>query len=279
MADLSNKVALVTGAASGIGEATALLFAQKGATLVLTDLQEDAGKKLAGRIGEEGGTAVFLPQDVCDEGRWEEVVAAAVQRFGGLHVLVNNAGIGEGASILETSLEDFRRTMSVNLEGVFLGCRAVIPAIEAAGGGSIINISSVAGLRGAPNLGAYCASKGAVRLLTKSVALECARDARKVRCNSVHPGIIETPIWDTVGDALNPGEAPPALQMMMSGEGGEGDNAEIQITPQLVAMMSVPGGQVGQPREVAEVIAFLASDASSYVNGSELVVDSAMTAS
>lgn len=258
MPQVQGKVALVTGAASGIGAACARTLAREGAKVLLTDLDDARGEALAAAIREAGGEAAYLHQDVTDEDRWIEVVAAAEQRFGRLDVLVSNAGIGIMTSIVDMTLADWRRQMAINVDGVFLSVKHAIPAMRRAGGGSIVLISSVAGLRGSAGLAGYSASKGAVRLFAKSVALECARE--NIRCNSVHPGIIETPIWEKI----------PV------GAAGSGRNAPLD--PRAIALASVPTGVLGQPQDIADGVLFLASDQSRYVNGSELVIDGAQTA-
>jgi len=190
MGQLDGKAAIVTGGASGIGAACARILAREGARVLITDL-DPAGEALAGEIG-----GLFLRHDVTDEAGWPGVVHTAEERFGGLHVMVANAGIGVMATIVEMSLADWRRQMAVNVDGVFLSVKHAIPAMARAGGGSIVIMSSVAGLRGSAGLAGYSATKGAVRLFAKSAALECAQAGNRVRVNSVHPGVIDTPIWD-----------------------------------------------------------------------------------
>ncbi|MBX6746877.1 MAG: SDR family NAD(P)-dependent oxidoreductase, partial [Acetobacteraceae bacterium] len=189
MGQVQGKVAIVTGSASGIGAACAAVLAREGARVLLTDLDDARGEALADRIRAEGGEAQYLHQDVTDEARWPEVIAEAERRYGRLDIMVANAGIGIIVPIAEMSLADWRRQMAVNVDGVFLAVKHAIPAMRRAGGGSIILMSSVAGIRGSAGLAGYSATKGAVRLFAKSVALECARD--RIRVNSVHPGIIE----------------------------------------------------------------------------------------
>ncbi|MBA4792068.1 MAG: glucose 1-dehydrogenase [Phenylobacterium sp.] len=252
---VEGKVALVTGGASGIGRACAERLAAEGAKVVVTDVQDEKGEAVAGALPE----GLYLRHDVTDEDAWAKVVAATADRFGRLDILVNNAGIGLGGSVLEMSLADFRRQMAVNVEGVFLGVKHGLPLMRKSGdGGSIINMSSVAGLKGAASLAGYCASKGAVRLFTKAVALECAQAQDKVRVNSVHPGIIETPIWDTI-----------------IGTGGPGANAAPERSATLDAMagMTVPLGMKGLPADIADGVLWLASAESRYVTGAELVID------
>jgi NAD(P)-dependent dehydrogenase (short-subunit alcohol dehydrogenase family) len=253
---VKGKVALVTGGASGIGRASALLLAKEGAAVAVTDIQDDAGKDVVHAIKEAGGAALYIHHDVADEAAWESVVAQVKDRFGRLDILVNNAGIAITSSVLTMSLADWRRQQAINLDGVFLGVKHSLPLIRASGGGSIVNISSLAGLKGAATLAGYCATKGGVRLFTKAVALECGMARDNVRVNSVHPGIIETPIWN----AIIPGAS--------------GAN-----TPNLDAMSEtvVPIGTKGVPDDIAQGVLYLASDESRYVTGSELVIDGGMS--
>ncbi len=257
MGRVEGKVALVTGAASGIGRGCALRLAEEGARVAVTDIQDEAGQALADELGTDQG--LYLRHDVTDEAVWISVVQQVVQRLGRLDVLVNNAGIGLWGPITEFSLEDWRKQNAVNLDGVFLGVKHSIPPMREAGGGSIINMSSVAGLQGAANLGGYCATKGGVRLFTKAIAMECARD--HIRVNSVHPGVIDTPIWTKVD--------PAAIPM-------PGDSAALD--PKVIASAMVPTGEVGYPRDIADGVVFLASDESRYMTGAELVIDAGITA-
>lgn len=250
---LNGKVALITGGAMGIGAASAKALAAAGALVVITDLLVEQGEKTTAEINASGGKARFLQQDVTQEPVWESVIANIRETEKRLDILVNNAGIAIVSPITEMSLADFQKQNAVNLDGVFLGMKHGIPLMADSGGGSIINLSSVAGLRGAANFGGYCMTKGGVRLLSKSVAKECALAGNKIRVNSVHPGIIETAIWDKMG-------LPPT------------DGANRTETEQIAAS-SVPGGVLGQPSDIANGIVFLASDESSYMTGSELVID------
>jgi NAD(P)-dependent dehydrogenase (short-subunit alcohol dehydrogenase family) len=261
MGRVQDKVALVTGGASGIGAACATALAREGAAVVITDLQDDKGAALAQAIGRAGGQARYLHHDVTSEEAWVGVIAEVKTALGRLDVLVNNAGIGIASpSITTMSLEDFRRQQAVNVEGVFLGVKHGLAFMRQAGhGGSIINISSVAGLKGSPTLAAYSATKGAVRLLSKAVALECAAARDGVRVNSVHPGIIETPIWL--------GIVPGA---------GDGSNAGPDLDA--LSAMAVPVGVKGLPDDIANGVVWLASEESRYVTGTELVIDGGLTA-
>lgn len=250
---VAGKVALVTGAASGIGRACAEILAREGASVVLTDVQA-SGEDVAAGIVKAGGKARFVGHDVTSESEWKSIVAGIEQAEGRLDVLVNNAGIAVAGLIHELSLDEWRRQMAVNVDGVFLGVKSSLPLMRKGKAGSIINISSIAGLRGAANLSAYCTSKGAVRLFTKSVAIECAAMQDGIRCNSVHPGLIETPIW---------GQVVP------------GSNAPMDLDA--AAALRVPLRRKGWPEDIAKVVLFLASDDSGYMTGEEVVVDGGMT--
>jgi NAD(P)-dependent dehydrogenase (short-subunit alcohol dehydrogenase family) len=251
MGQLDGKVGIITGASSGIGAATARVLAREGAKLVLTDLDDEAGGQLAQSIG-----GVYLHHDVSDEAGWPAVIAAAAG-FGRLDILVANAGIGIMGPAIDMSLADWRRQMAINVDGVFLTVKYGIPAMRQAGhGGSIIMLSSVAGLRGSAGLAGYSATKGAVRLFAKSMALECAQARDGIRVNSVHPGIIATPIWTKLP--------------------GEGANAALD--PYKIADATVPIGKAGEADDIANGILFLASDGSAHMTGSELVIDGGLTA-
>jgi NAD(P)-dependent dehydrogenase (short-subunit alcohol dehydrogenase family) len=261
MGRVDGKVALVTGGASGIGRACALLLAREGAKVVVTDLQDQKGDELVAEIAKAGGSAIYLHHDASSEDAWIGVIDAVDRQFKRLDILVNNAGIAVmSASITQMSLADWRRQQGVNVEGVFLGIKHSLPLMRRAGhGGSIVNMSSVAGLKGSPNLAGYCATKGAVRLFTKAIALECAAAKDGVRVNSVHPGIIETPIWMSIiptGGAAG-ANAPPDLDAMST--------------------MAVPIGVKGLPDDIANGVLWLASDDSRYVTGAELVIDGGLS--
>jgi len=256
---VEGKVALVTGGASGIGRGCAEKLAAEGAIVVVTDLQDAKGAEVVAGIQKAGGKADYLHQDTTDEAAWEDVIGEIKARHGRLDILVNNAGIAIPGSTIEMTLADWRRQTAVNLDGVFLGCKHAIPLMRASGdGGSIINMSSVAGLKGSAILGGYCATKGGVRLFTKSVAMECATAKDGIRVNSVHPGIIETPIWLSIINPNDPGtNAPPDLDAMTT--------------------MAVPLGVKGFPEDIANGVLWLASDESRYVTGAELVIDGGLT--
>lgn len=258
---VQGKVALVTGGASGIGAAVSELLAREGASLAVTDIDDLRGPELVARINKAGHEAVFLDQDVTSETRWLEAVADVEKRFGRLDILVSNAGIGIAVpSIVEMSLADWRRQTAINLDGVFLSVKHCLPLMRKTGGGSIIMMSSLAGLRGAPTLAGYCATKGGVRLFAKAIAMECASVGDGIRVNSVHPGIIDTPIWGKM-----PTEA-----------SGSGRNAPID--PEERARLATPLGRAGHAEEIASGVLYLASDASKYVTGTELVIDGGINA-
>ena len=258
MAQLAGKAAIVTGGASGIGEACSETLAREGAAVLVTDVDDTLGKAVVERIAKAGGKAAYLHHDVRDEATWPGVIAEAEKRFGRLDIMVANAGIGIMSLIETMTLADWQRQQAINLDGVFLSIKHSIPAMRKVGGGSIVLMSSIAGLRGAPGLAAYSATKGGVRLLAKSVALEYAED--KIRCNSVHPGIIATPIW---------GKIPT---------GAEGNRRNAPIDPRERAVAAVPLTRVGEAQDIANGVLFLCTDAASYVTGQELVIDGGMTA-
>ena len=259
MGRVEGKVAIVSGGASGIGRGCALRLAEEGARVVVSDVDQTMGEQTCSLISEAGGESIFVRHDVTKEEEWINCVKQAVSSYSGLHILVNNAGIGIGGSIIEMTLEDWQRQQAINLDGVFLGVKHSIPEMNKSGSGSIINISSVAGLKGARSLAAYNATKGGVRLFTKGVALECATNRWPIRVNSVHPGVIETPIWDKIN---------PGLQ-----EAGMNT-----IDLDTMAEQFVPNGRLGKPLDIANGVLFLASDDSSYMTGTELVIDGGICA-
>lgn len=217
---LEGKVALLSGGAGGIGAAEARLFAQEGAKIVIGDLQEDKGQKIAAEINESGGEAVFVMLNVVDEDSWRNAVSIAVERFGRLDILVNNAGILRNEGLLDTTEEIWDSVMGINAKGTFLGVKHAIPAMRKSGGGSIINISSGAGLVGSSRTTAYHASKGAVRIFTKSAAIQYAKE--NIRVNSVHPGPIETPMLasslTSSEGGFGPNEIPPGPLWQAGGD-------------------------------------------------------------
>ena len=247
---LQGKVAIITGGARGQGEAEARMFAREGAKVVFGDVLDDEGRRVEAEIAAAGGEAVYVRLDVTDEDSWREAVGTAVSRFGKVDILVNNAGIASWHAGDDASVAEWDRLMEVNAKGVFLGTKAVIPAMRAAGGGSIINISSISGMVGQTNIHpGYNASKGAVRILTKSTAVQHA--AEGIRCNSIHPGPVKTPMTER-----------------------SWSNPEwLQATER-----RTPLGRYAEPDEIAYGVLFLASDESSFMTGSEVVIDGGMTA-
>ena len=246
---VDNKMALISGGARGMGAVEAKMFVQEGAKVVIGDVLDEDGKQTEAEINEAGGECVFVHLDVTDETAWQDAVAAAVDRFGKLDILVNNAGIARINNVEDTTSDEWDLVMDINAKGVFLGTKAAIPEIRKAGGGSIVNISSIAGLTGG-RTSSYAASKGAVRLLTKSSAIQYAGEG--IRCNSVHPGVIETPMTTPI---------------MLNTQESRDLNASRH-----------PLGRVGQPEDIAYGVLFLASDESSFMTGSELVIDGGLTA-
>ena len=272
MGRVAGKVALVTGAATGIGRGAAVALAAEGAKLIVTDVDENGLKETVDVIRKAGGTASGHKQDVTDEARWAEIASIGKSEFGGIHVLVNNAGIAIGASIFDMSYKDWQIQQAINVDGVFLGVKHVIPVIAESGGGSVINISSVAGLQGAPCRAGYCATKGAVRLFSKAVALECAQSRMNVRVNSIHPGIIDTAIWQKIPQGGGVGAQAVGSSVLPMSPGAN------TMDPNMMATAGVPLGYAGLPADIAAGIVFLASDESRYVTGTELVIDGGLTA-
>lgn len=244
MGRLDNKVAIITGAAGGMGKADALLFVQEGAKVAITDLQEDKIKDVVAEIEALGGEAIGFKHNVASEEDWVRVVDGTVQKFGKIDILVNNAGVSNATPFMDLTVEGWEKTMSINVTSIFLGQKYVIPHMIEAGGGSIVNISSIAGLTGGSGAGPYTASKGAVRMLTKATAVDFAK--HNIRCNSVHPGYIETPMTvDLFKDE----------QMMQWFQS------------------QTPLPRLGKAEDIARGVLFLASDESSYITGVELPID------
>jgi 3(or 17)beta-hydroxysteroid dehydrogenase len=241
MGRVEGKIAIVTGGAMGLGRAQAQLLAQEGATVVVTDVATAEGKASVEGLARPG---FFIEQDVSSESGWEKVRSAVIGRYGRLDILVNNAAIQIPASIEEASFGDWRRIQAVNADGTFLGCRMAVRAMKETGGGSIVNIASVASHSGEASGAAYAASKGAVRALTKSIAVHCLNQGYEIRCNSVHPGVMDTPM----------------VRNLRAGMGLEG-----------------AGAQAGDPVQVAYAVLYLASDEAKLVTGAELLVDAGRT--
>jgi 3(or 17)beta-hydroxysteroid dehydrogenase len=256
-ARLAGKTAIITGGASGLGKAMAARLVDDGANVVITDVQRGLGQITAEELG-----VTFIVHDVTDERRWESVAVEVEKRFGTVNIVVNNAGVAEPADAgtpENARLADWRCVFAVNVEGVFLGCRTAIGALRRAGGGSIINVSSVAALRAYPDATAYGASKAAVRQLTMSVAKHCAAAKLNIRCNSVHPGYVRTPLW----------------------EQGAQETAQLRNTSveAIVAetIASVPMGDFTLPGDIAAAVSFLCSDESRHIIGAALVIDGGET--
>ena len=252
---LKDKVALVTGGGSGIGEAICKRFAKEGAMVLVTDINADSGQRVAAEITDAGGQAEFRVQDVTDEARWNSLVTDIISRHGQLDVLVNNAGIAIPATVEDATLADWRTTQAVNGESVFMGTRAAI-AVMRTRGGSIINISSIEGIVGEPNTAAYNYSKGGVRIFTKSAALHCATQGYPIRVNSVHPGFILTALVEGALASMPEEQSQGMMERLMR---------------------DIPMGTMGEPLDIANGCLFLASEESRYMTGSELVIDGGYT--
>ena len=255
MGRVDGKAALVTGAAQGLGAAAAERLALEGASVLLTDVDTVNLEQTAARIAERSQSKVrWLGQDVTEETDWHRALDLARDEFGGLNILVNNAGIGALGSVEDETLENWRRVHAIDLDSVFIGCKLAIPLMTGSGGGSIVNISSISGIIAGHNLAAYNSAKAAVRHLSKSVALHCARSRNGIRCNSVHPSFVDTPILD--------GLAGPAGR----------DAAVAKLERQ------IPLGRIGRPEEVGYAVLYLASDESGFTTGTELIVDGGISA-
>lgn len=254
--DCTGKVVLVTGAASGIGAASCRALADRGAKIALSDIDADTGEALVNELRESGAEATFIPLDVRDEAQWRTAVDQVLARFGALDGLVNNAGIAAICGIEEETLEGWRRTQDINTDAVFLGCREAVRVMKGRGG-SIVNVSSIEGIVGDPMLPAYNASKGAVRALTKSLALYCAENGTGIRVNSLHPGYVATPL--------------------VSGALGKLAAADAEAFANRV-VASIPMGRMAEADEIAEGVVFLISESARYMTGSELIMDGGYTA-
>ena len=252
---MRGKTAVITGAALGIGRACALKLAEEGAAIAVTDVDVNKGSLVAEEIRGRGGDAIFVEHDVADEARWDHVMRVVIERYKKLDVLVNNAGVALAKDVEHTTLAEWQWLMSINLEGVFLGTKHAIQTMKAKRGGSIVNLSSIEGLVGDPNLAAYNASKGGVRLLTKSAALYCAKAGYNIRVNSVHPGYIWTPMVENY--------------LKSQGDVAQGRKLLDSLHPI---------GHVGEPDDIAYGVLYLASDEAKFVTGTELVIDGGYTA-
>lgn len=250
---VAGKVAVVTGAASGLGAASARLLTEEGATVVIADVNANAGRRLADSTGQG---CVFIEHDVTQETSWSSLLNQVRERFGKLNILVNNAGIVTPGDAESTEVADYQRIMAVSMDGVFLGCKYGIPLMKNSGPSSIVNMSSIAALVGESVVAAYCAAKGAVRAYTKAVAVHCSRSGYEIRCNSIHPSGIDTPMVRGFAEAI--GDAGPT-----SGPSADGP-----------APIS---SRLGEPRDIAYAVLYLASDESKFTNGAELVIDNTIT--
>jgi NAD(P)-dependent dehydrogenase (short-subunit alcohol dehydrogenase family) len=251
MGRVEGKVALVTGGASGLGKASAAMLMREGAKVCVTDIDTTGGAAIATELG---GGVKFVEHDVTEPASWPSAVEQTVAEFGGLNILVNSAGIALNKTVEETTLEEWRAVHAIDLDGVFLGCKTAIRAIADSGGGSIVNISSVSGIIAGHNLAAYNSAKAGVRLLSKSVALHCARQGYDIRCNSVHPSFVDTPMLDGLTER----------------HGREEGLAKLG--------RQIPLGRVGEPDDVAYAVLYLASDESKFMTGAELVIDGGISA-
>lgn len=256
MGRIENKIAIITGAAGGIGLATAELFAREGATVVMTDINIGKLEAQGRRMTAEGLTVTVEAHDVTRPDDWDRIISVTREKHGRLDILVNNAGVGHLASVEDETLEGWRRILGINLDAVFLGTQKAIAAMKAQGG-SIVNIASIEGIIGESALAAYNASKGGVRIFTKSAALHCAEQGYGIRVNSIHPGYVLTPMVIDTMESLPP-EVAEAMQKDL--------------------LARIPLGRLAQPGEIAQAILFAASDESSYMTGSELVIDGGYTA-
>ena len=247
MGRIDNKVAIITGGAMGLGAADSTLFAKEGAKVILTDVASDEGQKIADEIG-----ATFMQQDVTDEERWKEVIAETVNLHGKLDILVNNAGIVEVGDPENQTTAEYRKTMAVHMDSTFFGCKYSIPVMAKTGGGSIVNMCSIASVQGESYVAAYCAAKGAIEAYTRAVAVHCGLKKNGVRCNSIHPSGIATPMVASVPDKMN---------------------AKFGASPN----QDAPVSKTGEPIDIAYAALYLASDESKFMNGAQLRVDNAMS--
>lgn len=252
---VEGKMALVTGGGSGLGRATALMLAREGAKVTVSDLNGASAQAVADELNAiRPGCGFAFTHDVANEAQWKEVLAGSVAAMGGLNILVNNAGIGGGTNVEDTDFEIWRKVQAVDVDSIFLGCKYALPYMRDHAPGSIINISSIAGLIAGHNMAAYNAAKAGVWLLSKSVALHCAKRGYRIRCNSVHPTFIDTPILDGMAERIGRDELVDKLARQ------------------------VPLGVIGEPNDIAYAVLYLASDESKFVTGSELKVDGGISA-
>lgn len=252
MGRVDGKVAIVTGASKGLGEADARLLAREGAKVILTDVDVEAGERVAREIGRQ---ATFIRQDVRDEKAWVDLVARVEKDFGRLDILVNNAGVVEAGTIETQTADEYRFIMAVSADGTFFGCKHAIPAMRRSGGGSIINMASIASVQGEPYVAAYCAAKGAVEALTRAVAVHCAQNKYNIRCNSIHPSGIVTPMVLSMGEKM----AKAGLASLQQDGRAAGTS------------------KLGDPIDIANTVLFLAADESRFINGQKIVVDNTMS--
>ena len=252
MGRLDGKVAIITGASKGLGEADARVFAREGAQVILTDVDAENGERVASEIGS---AARFVRQDVRDEAGWDALVKQTMSEYGGLHILVNNAGVVEPGTIETQTADDYRFVMAVSADGAFFGCKYAVPAMKESGSGSIINMASIASVQGEPYVIAYCAAKGAVEALTRGVAVHCAKSKYNIRCNSVHPSGIVTPMVMSMPDKV----------------------AAAGMTPLEADGEAAGVSKLGEPMDIANTVLFLASDESKFINGAQIRVDNAMS--
>lgn len=251
MSRLSQKIAIITGAAKGLGEAEARRFAEEGAQVILTDVDKENGERIAKEIGKQ---AQFFEHDVRDETCWKAIIESVLETYGKIDILVNNAGVVEAGTIETQTTEEFRFVMDVSVEGTFFGCKHVIPAMRKNGGGSIINMASIASLRGAPNVIAYSAAKGAVESMTRSIAAHSANNKLGIRCNSVHPSAIMTPMVKSMPEKI----AKARLRETTK-------NQDMSVS-----------GVIGQPNDVVGAVLFLASDESKFISGTQIIIDNGL---
>jgi len=251
MKRLSQKVAIITGAAKGLGEAEARRFAEEGAQVILTDVDTENGERIAAEIGDQ---AQFYKHNVCDENQWKTLIDDVLKTHGKIDILINNAGVVEAGTIETQTTEEFRFVMNVSVEGTFFGCKYVIPAMKENGGGSIINMASIASLRGAPNVIAYSAAKGAVESMSRSIAAHSANNKLGIRCNSVHPSAIMTPMIKSMPEKM----------------------AKARLRETTTNQDMSKSGIIGHPNDIVGAVLFLASDESKFISGTQIVIDNGL---